>query len=242
MADDEIDDWMDQRGALIGVRSGNGDAIDQAFAAAFAALGYTAVSKDDAADREVVHLQRYAEEDGAWVLAEEVDPATAREIACKVAISTGASAWMMAARATYRLHRRPACTFEATEATVDPRGAIGGANPSAVEEIEWSKEDLQTDKPWRLVELALSTAMGTWGVRGTTPRETTHWKPPAKLDSPRLEALARLLRAGATSERVVVAGREALRVRSADGTVSTSFLSGDELACLAAACPTLRLA
>lgn len=242
MADDENDDWMDQRAALIGARTGNGEAIDQAFSAALIALGYAAVSGDDTSARDIVHLQRYAEADGAWVMAEDVDPATAREIACKVALATGETTWVLAARAVHREHRQPACTFEATEATVDPKGAIGGATPSAVEEIEWSKEDLDTDKPWRLVELALSVAMGTWGVRGSPQRETTHWKPPAKLGSPRLEALARMLRAGATSERVVVAGREALRVRAADGTVSTSFLSGDELTSLAAACPNLRLA
>lgn len=233
------DSWMDQRGALIGAREGAPAAVEAAFETALRESGYRPLAKSAAKGPGELSLQRFAGNQGAWIVT-SIEAGTARHLATRLAAHAGVTSWLLVARATFREGAKPACLFDASEATIDPRGKAGGASPSALEDLEWSKEDLDTDKPWRLVEITLDFGLEAW-VDGRKERGEMRWAPPSRLENPRLDALARQIRAGGTAERTVVAGRTALRVRSAEGAVSTAFLSDEEIASVLAACPGIEL-
>jgi hypothetical protein len=229
-------DWRLQEGALIGTRDGDPAVIHAAFAFALQELGFVAISEEAAPYCLSVGAQPFVQEEGGWIVV-RLPPATAREIGRRVAARVDRAVWVATARALHSDTTTPSVSFDAHEVAIEPSGKLSRPLPSGIDDIEWDDEARNTDKPWRLVEMALDEAIGAWSVRGGHSHPVAYWRFPPRLESARLEALALKLRAGATAERVLVSGRPALRVRDVEGAVSTAFLSDDELRALAAACP-----
>ena len=123
---------------------------------------------------------------------------------------------------------KPACLYDAYETAVYARGQFGPVSPSILDEVSFSDEELDTDKPWRIADWVLDV-----GLRRLAPGELEEaswaWRAPEPLGDPRLERIVQALRAGGSYERVEIAGRQALRVREIDGAVATAFLSDAEL-------------
>jgi hypothetical protein len=224
------DGWKDQSGALIGTRDGDPKTVTKAIERAMRDLGYRATNVDAG-----LTTQHFQGERGAWIVL-RVDRGTARGLAARLAANVTETVFVLAARATYRENVQPPCLFDASEATVTPDGRFDLARPSALEGITFGERDLETDHPWRLVEVTLDAGIGLW-MGPHRELQRIGWVVPPALGNARLDALARQIRAGARVERVVITGRRALRVKAIDGTVSTAFLSDDEVATLAEACP-----
>lgn len=228
--------WKDQHGAFVGTPHGDPEVVAPAIALALKDLGYRRPDPGEATSLSVQHL---ACERGAWAVA-WIDRATARGLAVRLAARSAETVWLLAARATYRENVRPACLFEASEASVGPDGRFGAVPSPVLEGVSFSERELETDHPWRLVELALDVAIDRWAPRHESlPR--TEWLTPPALADARLEGIARQIRAGARVEHVMVTNRRALRVKRIDGTVATAFLSDDELRALADALPGFPL-
>lgn len=111
----QLEDWMDQQGALVGTRDGDPALVEASFAGALVDLGYRLTTDEAAPD--VVMVQRFANERGAWGIA-RIDAQTARALATRLANRSCETACLLSARATFRDGVKPACLFDAKEATV----------------------------------------------------------------------------------------------------------------------------
>jgi hypothetical protein len=212
-----------------------------AMAAALTRLGFEpwgeneeaeAVDSDDESSRRL-SCQPYWATSGAWLIM-RMSRGLARGFAVELAARSGQPATLLHAHVRFREGADPACLYDGYEITVDARGRFGLLRPSVLESVSFSKEDLNTDKPWRIAERVLDIGLDRLVPQGPA-RAAWVWRGPEPLTDPRLERLAQALRGGAAYERVEIAGRRALRVREIDGAVSTSFLTESEVSAVLAA-------
>lgn len=219
--------WEDQHGALIGARDTDAPSLTAALEATLGELGFTPAEPSDAPPGRPLSIQHFTAPDGAWIIA-PFERGLALALAVKLARRQARPIDVVAARASYHEGRRPPCTFDSYEVRVAPSGTLSAHEPTT---SLFETEYLDTDKPWRLVEMCIDEALASLAP-GRTELPRSGWCRPPALPTPRLEALAWQIRGALTVEPASVGDRRALRIRGFDGATTISVVSDAELATL----------
>jgi hypothetical protein len=119
------------------------------------------------------------------------------------------------------------CTIEDRVVQPDGKSASGTFAQQLEDSVGGDWRELCDDKPYAALTALLDAAMEAWIV-GPREQRAAAWTPPATLGDRRLDELARRIRIAARAQLATVDGRPCVRVTTAEGATTMSFLTADE--------------
>jgi hypothetical protein len=223
-----------EHGAVIGMASGRAPRFASALDEVLGTLGFTPGSAatltrwprqdDEHPELEVSH---FVPERGAWACV-GTTPAMARAIAVKLAARLELPVQLFTATARYD-DRSLACTVEDRLVRANGASAIGAFARELEDSVGGDWRDLCDHKSYFAMTALLDAAIDAWVATPFKRRDVT-WLPPATLGDRRLDELALRIRLATRAQLTTMDGRVCVRVTTADGATTTSFLTPTELA------------
>jgi hypothetical protein len=222
--------------ALVGT-PGAGRGFDAAIGAVMTELGFVGADGDDRAARPpwpresaaqtVVDVSYLTPARGAWACL-GTSPAMGRAIAARVAARLQRPLQTFTATARYD-DRSLQCTVEDHAVRPDGKWTVGTFAQQLDDQIGGDWRELCDHKSHFVITALVEAVLDAWGIAGCERRDTA-WRPPASLGDRRLDDIALRVRLAVRAQLATMDGRPCVRVTTADGATTTSFLTADELA------------
>jgi len=168
---------------------------------------------------------------GAWACVGVVPP-MARAIAARLAVQLKAPVQVFTATVRYKREeddRELQAQIEDRTFRPDGSSAVGTFAREVEEAAYGDWRGLCDAKSDFLIGTLIDGAVAAW-VSSPYEMVTAVWSAPASLGDARLDELAQRIRLAVRAELTTIDGRTCVRVSTADGERSTSFVTPDELA------------
>ena len=201
-------------------------------------LGELGFARDDGASKSMrpprqsgdkldLEIEYLTPERGAWACL-GTTPAMARAIATRLAARLQQPIQLFTATARYD-DRKLECTIEDRLVRPDGKTAVGTLARDLEASCDGDWRDLCDSKPYAAITALIESAIEKWIAEACERRDGV-WRAPPSLGDRRLDELALRIRIAAHAQLTTVDGRPCVRVITADGATTMSFLTTDELA------------
>ena len=178
-------------------------------------------------DKLDLEIEFLTPERGAWACL-GTTPAMARAIATRIAARLQQPIQLFTATARYD-DRKLECTIEDRLVKADGKTAVGTLARDLEASCGGNWRDLCDSKPYAAITALIESAIEQW-IAAACKRRDAMWRAPPSLGDRRLDELALRIRLAAHAQLTTVDGRPCVRVITADGATTMSFLTADELA------------
>jgi hypothetical protein len=180
----------------------------------------------ESGERTDLEVNYLIPERGAWACL-GTSPAMARAVASRLAARLQNPIQVFTA--TVRCDRSLQCTIEDRVVRPDGKTSPGTFAQQLEDEVHGDWRELCDHKPYFAMTALIDAAIAAWIV-GPVERRAALWTAPVSLGDRRLDDLARRIRLAVRAHLATIDGRPCVRVTTADGATTMSFLTADELA------------